>query len=47
MANSALFHFISVRILPRKVRYEDLFPHEMESIMRDKPIVYLPFGTLE
>ncbi|MEM2719129.1 MAG: creatininase family protein [Candidatus Bathyarchaeia archaeon] len=33
--------------MPKKVRYEELFPHEMESIMRDKPIVYLPFGTLE
>jgi len=34
-------------ILPKKVRYEELFPHEIEEIIRDKPIVYLPFGTLE
>lgn len=36
-----------MRVLSRKVRFEELLPHEMESIMRDKPIVYLPFGTLE
>ena len=33
--------------MQRKVRYEDLLPHEMQEIMRDKPIAYLPFGTLE
>lgn len=31
----------------KKVRYEELLPHEMEEIVREKPIVYLPFGTLE
>ncbi|MFQ6095718.1 MAG: creatininase family protein [Candidatus Bathyarchaeia archaeon] len=30
-----------------KVRYEELLPHEMEEIMRNKPIAYLPLGTLE
>ncbi len=34
-------------ILGKKVRYEELFPHEIEEIIRDKPVVYLPFGTLE
>ncbi|MEM2564558.1 MAG: creatininase family protein [Candidatus Bathyarchaeia archaeon] len=33
--------------MTKKVRYEELLPHEMEEIMREKPIVYLPFGTLE
>ncbi|MEM2702944.1 MAG: creatininase family protein [Candidatus Bathyarchaeia archaeon] len=33
--------------MSRKLRYEELLPHEMENIMRDKPLVYLPFGTLE
>jgi creatinine amidohydrolase len=31
----------------RKLRYEELFPHEMEEIMAKTPIAYLPFGTLE
>jgi creatinine amidohydrolase len=33
--------------MQRKVRYEELLPHEMEEIMKGKPIAYLPFGTLE
>ncbi len=33
--------------MKKKVRYEELLPHEMEEIMKDKPIAYLPFGTLE
>jgi len=33
--------------MQKKVRYEELLPHEMEEIMKDKPIAYLPFGTLE
>ena len=31
----------------KKIRYEELFPHEMEEIMKEKPIAYLPFGTFE
>jgi len=31
----------------RKVRYEELLPHEMEEIMAEAPIAYLPFGILE
>jgi len=33
--------------MSRKVRYEELLPHEMEKIMAQKQIAYLPFGTLE
>ncbi|MDH5440810.1 MAG: creatininase family protein [Candidatus Bathyarchaeota archaeon] len=33
--------------MKKKVRYEELLPHEMEEIIKDKPIAYLPFGTLE
>ena len=33
--------------MSKKVRYEELFPHEMEEIMSRRPIAYLPFGTLE
>lgn len=33
--------------MPRKVRYEELLPYEIEEIMKEKPIAYLPFGTLE
>jgi len=33
--------------MSRKVRYEELLPDEMAEIMREKPIAYLPFGTLE
>ncbi len=33
--------------MPKKVRYEELLPHEMGEIVNEKPIAYLPFGTLE
>lgn len=33
--------------MPQKVKYEELLPHEMETIMNEAPIAYLPFGTLE
>jgi len=33
--------------MSRKVKYEELFPSELEEIMSKKPIAYLPFGTLE
>ncbi|MGQ9630981.1 MAG: creatininase family protein [bacterium] len=33
--------------MAKKVRYEELFPQEMEAIVKGTPIVYLPFGTLE
>ncbi len=29
------------------MKYEELFPHEIEEIMRETPIAYLPLGTLE
>jgi creatinine amidohydrolase len=31
----------------KKVRYEEMFPHEFEETMRETPIAYLPLGTLE
>ena len=31
----------------RKVRYGDLLPHEFEARLRERPVGYLPLGTLE
>ncbi len=31
----------------KKVKYEEMFPHEIEETMRETPIAYLPLGTLE
>jgi len=31
----------------KKVKYEEMFPHEIEEIMRETPVAYLPLGTLE
>jgi len=31
----------------KKVKYEEMLPHEMEAIMSKTPIAYLPLGTLE
>ncbi len=33
--------------MARKVRYEEMLPHEMERAVRRSPIAYLPCGTLE
>jgi len=33
--------------MARKVRYEEMLPHEMERVIKTKPIAYLPCGTLE
>jgi creatinine amidohydrolase len=32
---------------PEKVRYTDLLPHEFRTRLAEKPIAYLPLGTLE
>ena len=31
----------------KKVKYEEMFPHEIEEIMRETLVAYLPLGTLE
>ena len=31
----------------KKVKYEEMFPHEIEEIMHETPIAYLALGTLE
>ena len=31
----------------KKVKYEEMLPHEIEETMRETPIAYLAFGTLE
>jgi len=33
--------------MPRKVRYEEMLPHEFEKALERAPIAYVPFGTLE
>lgn len=30
--------------MPRKSRYEELLPHEMEEIMGERPIAHLPWS---
>ncbi|MGD9675699.1 MAG: creatininase family protein [Candidatus Bipolaricaulia bacterium] len=30
-----------------KIRYSDLLPHEFEARLRERPVAYLPIGTLE
>lgn len=31
----------------RKVRYEEMLPHELEKVLKEYPVVYVPFGSLE
>jgi creatinine amidohydrolase len=31
----------------KKVRYEEMLPHEIVAVRRDKPVAYLPMGILE
>ena len=33
--------------MAKKVRYEEMLPHEMKRVVASKPIVYVPCGTLE
>lgn len=33
--------------MPHTTRYEELLPRDLERIMEQRPVVYLPFGTLE
>ena len=33
--------------MPRKVRYEEMLPHEFDRALERAPIAYIPFGTLE
>jgi len=36
-----------VSAMTRKVHYGDLMPHEFEAALRERPVGYLPMGTLE
>ena len=31
----------------RKVKYEEMLPHEMEAAVAEFPVAYVPFGSLE
>ncbi len=31
----------------KKVQYEEMFPEEMESVLKEFPVAYVPFGSLE
>ena len=31
----------------KNVRYEEMFPAELEVILREYPVAYVPFGSLE
>ncbi len=33
--------------MPRTVRYEEMLPHEFEEALREFPVAYAPFGSLE
>ncbi len=33
--------------MPRKVRLEEMLPHEIDEAMKERPVAYIPWGSLE